>query len=121
MATEISQFGVLAESYASKYLEGKNYRIVGRNYRKPWGEIDIIAEKENVLVFVEVKANRKEIVGFEPELRVGSDKRHRMDRIARTFLSDYRFPSDQPWQMDILAVTFVKERGVAKIRHYKNI
>ena len=111
----------MAESYVSQYLAKKGYRIVGRNYRKPWGEIDIITEKEGIVVFVEVKANRKEFAGFEPELRVNPSKRHRMARIAKTFLADYRFLPDQPWQMDILAVTFVSERGVAKLRHYKNI
>ncbi len=122
MAVTLSgKLGALAEEYASRYLMGKNYRIVARNYRKPWGEIDIVAEWEGILVFVEVKANRKEIAGFEPELRVDRGKRHRMHRIAQTFLGDYHFPADQPWQMDVLAVTFVAERGVAKIRHYKNI
>lgn len=121
VATLTGQLGALAEQYVSEYLVGKNYRIVGHNYRKPWGEIDVIAEKDGIVVFVEVKANRKEIVGFEPELRVNPGKRHRMARIAQTFLVDYRFPSDQSWQMDVVAVTFVKERGVVKIRHYKNI
>jgi putative endonuclease len=115
------QLGALAEQYAAEYLTGKKYRIVARNYRKPWGEIDIVAEKEGVVVFAEVKANRKEISGFEPELRVNPGKRHRMDRIAQTFLSDYQFPPDQPWQMDVVAIAFVQERGIIKIRHYKNI
>jgi putative endonuclease len=121
MSELTGQIGVLAEQCATDYLNKKGYRIVGRNYRKPWGEIDIIAEKSDVLVFVEVKANRKEITGFEPELRVNPNKRHRMVRIAKTFLVDFRFPTEQAWQMDVLAVTFVKERGVAKLKHYKNI
>jgi putative endonuclease len=115
------ELGFFAEHYASEYLKSKNYTILGHNYRKPWGEIDVIAEKEGVVIFVEVKASAKDIPGFEPELRVNADKRHRMARIARTYLSDHNYPADQPWQMDVLAVAFVKERGVAKIRHYKNI
>ena len=116
-----SELGFFAEHYAAEYLKSKGYEILGHNYRKPWGEIDVIAGKEGILVFVEVKANKKDIPGFEPELRVNSDKRHRMVRIARTYLSDHHYPEDQPWQLDILSVAFVKERGVAKIRHYKNI
>ena len=122
MAVTITgKLGALAEEYATQYLISKKYRIASRNHRKPGGGIDIVAEKEGIVVFAEVKANRKEIAGFEPELRVNSGKRHRMNRIAQTFLVDHNFPSDQPWQMDVVAVTFVKERGVAKIRHYKNI
>ena|SRR3989344_7862129 len=119
--TITGKLGALAEEYSTQYLISKKYRIVSRNYRKPWGEIDIVAEKEGIVVFAEVKANRREVAGFEPELRVNPGKRHRMERIAQTFLVDYNFPSDQPWQMDVVAVTFVKERGVVKIRHYKNI
>ena len=116
-----SELGFFAEHYAAEYLKSKKYKILGHNYRKPWGEIDVIAEKERVVIFVEVKASKKDIPGFEPERRVNADKRHRMARIARTYLSDQNYPADQPWQMDIVSVSFVKERGVAKIRHYKNI
>lgn len=119
--TRTSELGFFAEEYAARYLKSKQYRVVAHNYRKPWGEVDVIVEKEGIVIFVEVKANRKEIAGFEPELRVSPDKRHRMIRIARTFLVDHNFPDDQPWQMDIIAITFVKERGIAKVRHYKNI
>lgn len=113
--------GFFAEHYAAEYLKSKKYTILGHNYRKPWGEIDVIAEKEGIVIFVEVKASKKDIPGFEPERRVDAHKRHRMARIARTYLSDNHYSDDQPWQMDVVAVAFVKERGVAKIRHYKNI
>jgi len=116
-----TELGFFAEHYAAEYLKSKKYKIIGHNYRKPWGEIDIIVEKEGIMIFVEVKASKKDIVGFEPELRVNVDKRYRMARIASTYLSDNHYPDDQPWQMDVVAVAFVKERGVAKIRHYKNI
>ncbi len=119
--SKTSELGFFAEHYAAEYLKSKKYKILGHNYRKPWGEIDIVVEKEGIIIFVEVKANAKDIIGFEPELRVSPDKRHRMVRIARTYLTDNNYSDDQPWQMDILSVTFVKERGVAKIRHYKNI
>ena len=116
-----SELGFFAEHYAAEYLKSKKYTILGHNYRKPWGEIDVIVEKEGIIIFVEVKASKKDIPGFEPELRVNADKRYRMVRIARTYLSDNHYPEDQPWQMDVISVTIDKERGVAKIRHYKNI
>ena len=47
--------GDAGEKASAKYLENKGYHIVVRNYRTRYGEIDIIAKKENVLVFVEVK------------------------------------------------------------------
>lgn len=121
MSSRTSELGFFAEHYAAEFLKSKKYAILGHNYRKPWGEIDVIAEKEGIVVFVEVKASKKDLPGFEPELRVNATKRHRMARIARTYLSDHHYPEDQPWQLDVVSVAFVKERGVAKIRHYKNI
>ena len=48
--------GLSAESRAAAYLIAKGYRIVARRFRTPVGEIDIVARRRNVLVFVEVKA-----------------------------------------------------------------
>lgn len=46
----------MAEDFAVRFLQGKNYKIIDRNFHSRFGEIDIIAEDKDVLVFVEVKA-----------------------------------------------------------------
>jgi putative endonuclease len=48
--------GVSAESRAAAWLMAKGYRILAKRYRTPYGEIDLVARKKNLLVFVEVKA-----------------------------------------------------------------
>ena len=50
------QFGMQAEDAAVRFLKGKHYRIVARNYKAACGEVDIIAQDRGTLVFVEVKA-----------------------------------------------------------------
>ena len=50
------QTGLSAESRAAAYLMAKGYRILMRRFRTPFGEIDIVAKRRNLLVFVEVKA-----------------------------------------------------------------
>lgn len=50
------QTGLSAESKASAYLIAKGYRILARRFRTPYGEIDIVARRRGLLVFVEVKA-----------------------------------------------------------------
>lgn len=47
--------GKIGEDTAAEYIENHGYRIIDRNYTSRWGEIDIISEKDGVLVFVEVK------------------------------------------------------------------
>ena len=102
-------------------MEKKGYKILDLNYRKPWGEIDIVALKEGILVFVEVKANRKIITGFEPELRANRSKIEKVIRTARTYIAERRYDSEQEWQIDVISVGLDEPKGTAKITHFKNI
>ena len=116
-----TEFGQWAESNVAQYLKQKGYSIVGRNYQKKWGEIDIIAEKDKILIFVEVKANKKELAGFEPERRVSPEKLRRMNRAIQTYLAYKKYRPDQEWQIDIVSLTLDRDRGVIKLKHFKNI
>ena len=112
---------MVAEDLAAEYLSSNGYRIINRNYRKPWGEIDIIAEKEGIIAFVEVKASMSHNEGFQPEIRAGWTKMGKVVRTARTFLLSRKYPDTQEWQIDVLSVTIDKERGLAKFKHFKNV
>src|SRR3989344_3600625 len=103
--TQTSEFGAWAENYVAQYLTSKKYEILSRNYRKKWGEIDIVAQKDGILVFVEVKANKKEIFGFEPENRVNPEKLRRLNRAIQTFLAHGKYGPNQDWQIDVVSVT----------------
>ena len=119
--TSTSEFGTWAENYVAQYLVSKRYNILSKNYRKKWGEIDIVAEKEGVLVFVEVKANKKEINGFEPENRVNPEKLRRLNRVVQTYLVSKKYSTEQNWQIDIVSLTLVRDKELVKIKHFKNI
>lgn len=116
-----SEFGNWAEDYVAQYLKTKEYIIIDRNYRKPWGEIDIIASKMNKIIFIEVKASKVNIPGFEPENRVNPEKLRRLMRAIQTFLAYKKYSVEQEWQIDIVALTLDRNRGVANIKHFKNI
>ena len=119
--TTRTDFGNWAENYVAQYLEAKGYTILDRNYRKKWGELDIIALKEGILIFIEVKANKKEVAGFEPELRVSPEKLRRMNRAIQTYLAQKKYPDSQERQIDIVSLILNRDRGVAKLKHFKNI
>lgn len=74
------EIGDIGEEFAVKYLKKKRYRIVARNFRKKYGEIDIIAENKNYLVFVEVKTRHSNSMTTASE---AVDKRKQL-RIIKT-------------------------------------
>lgn len=120
MTTEKQNTGKLGEDIAAKYLENHDYNILERNYRKPWGEIDIVAEKGRELVFFEVKT-QKDYLEWEPEENVNKHKRHQLSRIVTTYLKEKRISENQDWRVDVLAIKLNMQTKNAEINHIKNI
>ena len=81
------EFGVQAETVACVFLVKQGYEILERNYRKPWGEIDLIAKKDDIFVFVEVKANATQgHASFAPEVRADHIKLRKIVKSAMLYL-----------------------------------
>lgn len=116
--------GKLGEDTAVKYLVKHGYRILDRNYRKPWGEIDIIAKKGGILTFVEVKTQKS---GFEwrPEENVNWHKKQQLTRIINTYLKESQFrglvKQETEWQIDVLAIELDFQTKNASVEHIENI
>ena len=79
--------GKRGEELAAVHLAEAGYRIIERNYRCLFGEIDIVAEEAETLVFVEVKSRRSEAYG-DPQLAVGHEKQKKISRIAMHYLEE---------------------------------
>lgn len=125
--SEHIQTGKIGEEIACKFLMKHGYEIVERNYDKKWGELDIIAEKQGVLHFVEVKTvSRGTSEGSNPEEMVHRDKQKRLARAIQTYLSG-NVPRETcreygvEWQFDIIAVFLDQNAKQARIRHSPNI
>ena len=131
MKSQNSTIGKLGEDIAVKYLEKHGYKILDRNYRKPWGEIDIIAS-ENIgknqflallsqeLVFIEVKTQNQEFE-WRPEENITRHKKHQLSRIVTTYLKSNKISEDQNWRVDVLAITLDFKTKNAQIEHIQNI
>jgi putative endonuclease len=78
-------FGDWGEQAAAAYLQKRAYRILALQYRAPVGEIDIVAEKADVLVFVEVKTRRSLRYGI-PAQAVGYYKQQKIIRTAEWYV-----------------------------------
>ncbi len=95
-------FGRQGESDAERYLRCKGYRILERNVRSPVGEVDLIAQDGQVLVFVEVKARRTDAFGGAV-YAVDRRKQARLVRLAAQYLARHRL-RDQPCRFDVVLV-----------------
>jgi putative endonuclease len=94
--------GKKGEELAAAYLVETGYRIIERNYRCCFGEIDIVAWEGETLVFAEVKSRRTEAYGA-PQLSVGREKQDKISRIALNYLSEKHL-HHHPARFDVVAV-----------------
>lgn len=119
--------GQIGENIACEYLEDNSYRILERNHKKPWGEIDIIAlSPEKTLVFAEVKTMKYYVGGLKPEDQLTRDKLDKLKRSASLYAgnSSKLIDEDQGWRLDLVAITLNKLNRDNKefdLRHYKQI
>jgi putative endonuclease len=125
-----NEIGAMGEKVVAKYLENKGFFVTDRNYRKKWGELDIISQKNEVLHFIEVKTvSRKsyggkfeqEINNYRPEDNMHPWKIQRLRRVIQTYLLEKYRSKDPVWQFDLACVFLDQERRVAKVRFMENI
>lgn len=95
--------GRQGEDLAAKYLTGQGLKVLERNVRTPFGEIDIICREKKTIVFVEVKARSSTAFG-RPGDAVGPEKQRRLSRAALAYLSEKAW-EDRPARFDVLAVS----------------
>jgi putative endonuclease len=108
--------GIEGERLAETYLTREGFAILERNYRKRCGEIDLIVEKDGILVFVEVKRSRFQGESH-PELRVGYQKKLRLARTALRYLAENQ-PATEECRFDI--ITIKEQRGRVTVEHLEN-
>ena len=117
MSTYRRELGKWGEEQACQYLIRQGYRIVYRNYRCPFGEVDIIASGEGQLVFAEVKTRTSTAFGT-PAQAVNRKKQSRYRKAALCFLQD-RHWKNASCRFDILEV-FVRPDSSFQIHHIPN-
>lgn len=99
---EKRRLGFFGESKAAAYLKRQGYKILQRNFRCPFGEVDVIAQKGEVLAFIEVKTRTSDLFGA-PNEAVGRDRQARYKNCARFYFSGREI--DCTVRFDIVEVT----------------
>ena len=92
-------FGFACEDRAAEFLCGEGFEILKRNFRCRFGEIDIVARKEGILHFVEVKATSGD---YDAAERVTGAKMAKVLKAAEFYLMSC--DTDEPWQLDVVEV-----------------
>jgi len=105
--------GINGENLAVTFLKEKGYRIITRNYKSCIGEIDIIAQDGNTIVFIEVKTRAAELFG-QPFEAVNKKKQHKMKNVALLYMKKYgrNFPA----RFDVVSI-FYRANGMKEIEH----
>lgn len=111
------KFGIIGEKITQGYLENKGYKIIDTNFYTRRGEIDIVAQKDRVVVFVEVKTRTNLNYGT-PAMAVNSTKRKHLRSAAKIFLHINRLYGCDV-RFDVVEV-IIKD-GKCKINHIEGI
>jgi putative endonuclease len=117
MSNSGRNLGVWGENIAAKFLVDKGYIIYGRNCRTPYGEIDIVALKLDIVFFVEVKTRRNLSFGM-PEDAVNAIKREKLIHSAEEYLLTHP-ELGGGWQIDVIAIHCYKPNSF-EIIHFEN-
>ena len=124
------KIGEIGENIAVKFLMKHGFFIIERNYTKKSGEIDVIAEKEGKLYFIEVKSVARETLenvihetlnNYRPEDNMHPWKLKRLSRTIQTYLLSEKIPDEKEWQVDLLVVYLDIKNKKARVKVVKDI
>ncbi len=117
MSTWKQRLGKWGEGTAAAYLEKNGYRIWEINAYTPYGEIDIIACKGGITVFVEVKTRGSKSFGF-PEESITVTKQEHIINASQAYLAEHPELGSN-WQIDVISIQRLKNKAI-EIIHFEN-
>ena len=113
------ELGRRGEDLAAKRLQAEGYRILARNYRCVAGEVDLVAEDGDWLVFVEVRTRHGDRWGT-PEESVTKAKQARLIQVAENYVAEQE-AWDMAWRIDVVAVDLDSRGHVRRLEVLRNV
>ncbi len=107
MSTPRIRLGNRGENIARRHLLGLGWKILGTNYRTKWGEVDIVAQDGDHLVFVEVRTRQSDDKFGGPKESVTQRKKERLQATAETYIQGLE-EAPPGWRIDLIAVTLTR-------------
>lgn len=118
MGRERKETGIIGENIACSYLKKKGYKIIERNFRTTFGEIDIIAKLKGIMIFVEVKTRLTSSLG-PPYLAITKAKQAHIIKNALVYLMAKEI-TEVKWRIDIVSVKLNHECKIENIDLIEN-
>jgi putative endonuclease len=112
-------FGDEGESLAAEYLRRKGIKVVGKQVRTEYGEIDLVCEADGELVFVEVKTRRTDTSG-PPEASITPSKFSAMRRSAEAYVMGGALEA-KPWRLDVVSILLKEGQAEPEILHFEAV
>ncbi|MEI6494444.1 MAG: YraN family protein [bacterium] len=133
--TDKQVIGNKGEEIAASWLKDRGHQMVDRNYRKKWGEIDIVCKKGDRLHFIEVKTVTRDFVknlsylkpeqgnqdDYEPEDNIHPWKLKRLSRAIQTYLLEKKINDEIDWQLDAVSVYLDRGGNLIKIELLEDV
>ena len=124
--TEKRKVGDIGENIACGFLKSKGFEILEKNYLRKWGEIDVVAKKNGVVHFIEVKSAclpvgevNHETGTIRPEENMHPGKMKRLRRTIETYLLHRKLECD--FQLDLVTVKMNSKTREARVELFENI
>ncbi len=105
MGKEKIYLGRIGEKLAWQYLKKSGFKLVVANYRCPYGEIDLIVQEKDTLIFVEVRSRRGQHQ-TEALASIDQRKQNKIRQTALYYLQEQEISENSPLRFDVIAVTF---------------
>ncbi len=121
--TQRTELGKLGEDFACGYLVKKGYKIVERNHRKPWGELDVVViAPDKTLAIIEVKTMKDKFCqDIAPEDQMTASKLQKFKKAATLYAGSHQelINDKKGWRLDV--ITLLENEGEFTVRHYENV
>jgi putative endonuclease len=119
MMTYQRRIGDMGEALASTFLEDLGYQFLDQNYATRYGELDLVFQDADMIVFVEVKTRTSDTYG-NPESSITEAKLERIQNAALLWLQDHPEVADD-WRVDVVAVLLGAGGKVEDLQHFINV
>ncbi len=107
------------ENIAATYLVSHGYKVIYRNYRQPCGEIDLIVEKNQHLIFAEVKTRSSHSIASALDA-VSYNKQKRITKTAQLYINQNPVFANHIFRFDVLVVFYYPDTDTYSVKHFED-